>query len=72
MLHHRVGGGMPSGVNLKLIWRLKPQLHKLAPAGAGFKTIDFSLFRVGGLGLDTLCQELVELSVAPEVSYRSR
>ena len=38
------------GVNLTLIWRLKPQLHKHAPAYAGLKSVDFSLVRAGGLG----------------------
>ncbi len=31
------------------IGRLKPQLHKHAPAYAGFKTFDFSPVRAGGL-----------------------
>ena len=38
------------GVNLTLIGRLKPQLHKHAPAEAGLETLDFTLVRAGGLG----------------------
>ena len=38
------------GVNLTLIGRLKPQLHKQNLPGAGLKTLDFTLVRAGGLG----------------------
>ena len=27
------------GINLTLAWQLKPQLHKLAPAYAGFRNL---------------------------------
>jgi hypothetical protein len=49
---------------------LKPQLHKHAPACAGFKNLDFSLVRAGGLcfysrefhspGLKAFCPDLVQ------------
>ena len=48
---HGRGTTVSIGVNLTLTGRLKPQLHKLAPACAGFKTLEFSLVTVGELCL---------------------
>jgi len=44
------GGASVIGVNLTLAWRLKPQLHKRNLPAAGFKNLDFSSLRAGGLG----------------------
>jgi hypothetical protein len=50
------------GVNLTLAWRLKPQLNKLAPACAGYQTLDFPLVRAGGLGFWT--REFIRLGLS--------
>jgi len=53
------------GVNLTLAWRLKPQLHKLAPAYAGYQTLDFPLVRAGGLGFYSSEFHSPELKLTP-------